>query len=258
MAVSVNRAALRTPRALKLLYAGTSLLIAGLAVLACGLAMLRVQRQVWPFDCAALILIALLAQFIFVFIPMFRRIGTYSGEIIRLATTDPLTALANRRGFLERSEIEHMRARRFHRPLCLLMIDADHFKRVNDTHGHEAGDLVLKSLAKSFLATLRETDMVARLGGEEFAVLLPETDLQGAAYAAERLRLRVAQGSVKFRGKAIKVTVSIGVTLVKNEPGGIEEALHAADELMYRAKSIGRNCIIAAEEDARGSGGALN
>jgi len=179
--------------------------------------------------------------------PFVERINTYTAEILRQATTDPLTGLWNRRGFLERSEIEHVRATRYRRPLSLMVLDADHFKRVNDTHGHAAGDLVLKALAESFRQILRETDVIGRLGGEEFAVLMPETDLPGAQYVAERLRMRVAKLPVKYRDRVIQVTVSVGVAEVENQEGGFDQAMALADARMYRAKQGGRNCIMAGE-----------
>ncbi len=193
--------------------------------------------------------LTLAAQALWLFRPLLDRIGVYTDEIFRLATTDPLTGLANRRGLVERGLIEQARAQRYHRPLSLLMLDADHFKRVNDTYGHDAGDHVLRSLARTFLQTLRQTDAVARLGGEEFAMLLTETDLKGAIYAAERIRLRVAGAPITFGKASISVTVSIGVTMVNQNAAGIEEALVNADELMYRAKSMGRNCVVASPID---------
>lgn len=191
---------------------------------------------------AVFLLLAL--QALGIFLPLIRRLNASSAEIVRLATTDPLTGLANRKGFLERCELEQARALRYFRPLSILMLDADHFKKINDTHGHDAGDIVLKALAKVFNDVLRKTDLAARLGGEEFGILLPETDLPGAAYVAERLRVKIASQPVKAGRKSINVTISIGVTLVPNTADGIDQAMLEADRLMYRAKQSGRNCVV--------------
>ncbi len=193
------------------------------------------------------VLLTLTIEALMIFRPMIRRIVVYTAEITRLATTDPLTELPNRRGFLERCEVERIRAQRHSRPLCLLMLDADRFKHINDTYGHEAGDEVLRSMVATFQKVLGESDFAGRLGGEEFAVLVPETDLPGAALLAERLRAEVASQTVIFQGERIKVTVSIGVASVLTDAGGIGRALHDADLLMYRAKHLGRNCVVNAE-----------
>ena len=119
-----------------------------------------VRRAVITFQVSVfgLVLIMVSAQTLWLFRPLIKRMNVYTDEIVRLATTDPLTGLANRRGFIERGEIEHFRSKRYSRPLSLLMLDADYFKRINDTYGHEAGDQVLRSLARSFLQTLRQSD----------------------------------------------------------------------------------------------------
>ena len=116
------------------------------------------------------------------------------------AHTDALTGLANRRRFIEIAEAELVRSRRYDAPLSLLMLDIDHFKEVNDAHGHRAGDRVLQQLARTCLEVLRNVDVVGRVGGEEFAILLPETALPGAVDVAERLREAVAMAKVAARG----------------------------------------------------------
>jgi len=193
----------------------------------------------------ATVLLTLGIEALTIFRPMIRRIAAYTSEILRLATTDPLTELANRRSFQARFEEERDRALRYGRPLSLLMIDIDRFKEINDAHGHDAGDASLRSMAESFRQVLRKTDFAARLGGEEFVILMPETDLSNAAKFAERLRETVAGLSIAFRKQQLNFTVSIGATLVGGEGNSMTKALQDADRLMYRAKQNGRNCIVA-------------
>lgn len=158
-----------------------------------------------------------------------------------LATTDSLTGLVNRRCFLEEAEREFRRAKRYGAALSLLMLDVDHFKEVNDTYGHEVGDHVLQSLAQTGLKVLRNVDIMGRMGGEEFAVLLPETGIDEAQGAAERLRASVEQTPVKVRGSVeVSCTVSIGVAQAL-EDETLDDLLRRADAAMYLAKDKGRN-----------------
>jgi len=192
------------------------------------------------------VLLTLALEAFLIFRPMIRRVMLSTEALRRLATIDPLTELANRRGFLEKFETERYRARRYGRNLSILMLDADHFKRVNDNYGHDAGDEVLRIIATRIRTMLRGTDVAGRLGGEEFAVLMPETDLAGAAVLAERIRAEIAANPVRFADHLIPVTVSIGVTAVPVEENGLEAALRTADGLMYQAKHLGRNRIATA------------
>jgi diguanylate cyclase (GGDEF)-like protein len=193
----------------------------------------------------AMVLVTLAVEALTIFRPMIRRIEAYTREITRLATIDPLTGLANRRGFLDRAAAEIARARRNNRELSLLMIDADHFKQINDTHGHTAGDIALQHLAKRLASTLRAGDTASRFGGEEFAILLPETDIQNAALLAERLRTDIAATAFPVNDAAISLTVSIGVTQMNpTAPTALEEALNQADQAMYSAKTSGRNRVV--------------
>jgi diguanylate cyclase (GGDEF)-like protein len=202
------------------------------------------------------IMLTLTIEAFTIFRPMIRRIEHYTQEITRLATIDPLTGLANRRGFLETSDMEYRRAERYGRQISLLLVDADHFKAVNDAHGHAAGDAALRHLADTLRATLRDSDIAGRFGGEEFTVLLPETDMQGAALLAERLRRNVEDARIEFFDRPIPLTVSIGVapvlfgteatdaTAVYATP--LERALQAADQALYHAKQCGRNRVAVA------------
>jgi len=156
----------------------------------------------------------------------------------RLATTDPLTGLYNRRHFFELVEKEVTRTRRYSRALSFLMIDIDHFKSINDRFGHEAGDEALKRMSEMLRQVVREHDIVARFGGEEFAVALPETGLQAAVEVAERVRLATAgwSGPAAF-------TVSIGVTQMLPVEEMLDDALRRADKALYRAKNTGRDRV---------------
>ena len=165
-------------------------------------------------------------------------------QLERLARTDMLTALSNRRDFYEQAERAMAYSRRYFTPLCLLMLDIDFFKKINDTYGHAGGDDVLRKLSRSLGDALRDTDVPARLGGEEFAVLMPSTPLDQAAGVAERLRATLAQIVVKVAGgQEIRFTVSIGVTAWVPSDAGLDATLHRADEALYRAKHQGRNRV---------------
>jgi diguanylate cyclase (GGDEF)-like protein len=166
------------------------------------------------------------------------------GELLRLATTDNLTGALNRLRFMELGEGERGRHKRYGQPCGLLMLDLDHFKRVNDAHGHAAGDTVLKAFAGTVAGLLRHTDLFARIGGEEFALLLPQTDRNGTLNLAERLRAAVAGIRLDHEGGAeIAVTVSVGVSRLLPADGGLQEALARADAALYEAKAAGRNCV---------------
>ncbi|HYD71198.1 diguanylate cyclase [Azospirillum sp.] len=168
----------------------------------------------------------------------------FENELRHLATTDPLTGLANRRQFLAAAERELVRVRRYDRPATVLMFDIDHFKRINDTHGHAAGDEALRHVAAVCRDLLRETDIVGRLGGEEFGILLPETDVPSAREAAERLRLALARAEIpRPDGGTLRLTASIGIAACMPGDAGIEQALSRADDALYHAKANGRNRV---------------
>jgi diguanylate cyclase (GGDEF)-like protein/PAS domain S-box-containing protein len=162
----------------------------------------------------------------------------------KAALCDHLTGLSNRRAFFEAAELELGRSRHAPRPTSLVVIDADRFKGINDNHGHAAGDAVLRHLAIALRSTFREVDVVARLGGEEFAVLLPSTDLAGAAAVAERLRQHVESQSVTVEGERIRYTVSLGVAGMDDGVAGLDALLRRADQALYAAKGRGRNRVV--------------
>lgn len=166
-------------------------------------------------------------------------------ELERLANTDTLTGLANRRQFMSVAETELARAQRYHYPLSVFMMDIDHFKVVNDNHGHQTGDRVLKALAELLQDALREVDAVARIGGEEFAALLSHTELAAAMDVANRLRQRVAALAVPMeQGLPLRITLSIGVAAISpTRPMNVDTLLHQADQALYEAKRGGRNQV---------------
>jgi len=176
-------------------------------------------------------------------------------ELHRLANTDPLTGVHNRRFFFDLAEREVPRFIRNKHPVSVLLADIDHFKRVNDTYGHAAGDVVLKGFVAVLKGQLRDYDILGRLGGEEFAIVLPEVSPEGAHEAAERLRASVEQAVVKTTEGDVKVTVSIGLAGVDADAPTLDAALSLADEALYRAKSLGRNRVETYAGDAPPPGG---
>ena len=172
----------------------------------------------------------------------------HAAELQRLARTDPLTGVFNRRQFFEMGLQEFLRARRYGNTLSLLMLDIDYFKVVNDTWGHPTGDRVLQALAEIMRSLVREQDSIGRLGGEEFALILPETDLAGALTSAERLRATVEQADsacASDDGKVFRVTISIGVAASTADDASFEAVLARADKRLYAAKESGRNRVTA-------------
>jgi diguanylate cyclase len=161
-----------------------------------------------------------------------------------LATTDFLTNACNRREFVKRAELEMQRSVRHNNALAVLMLDVDHFKAINDNHGHAGGDAVLVGLAKVIGGKLRSSDLLARIGGEEFAILLPDTTLDGATALAERIRLAVQELEIAHKDGTIRCTVSIGVTQRSPHEDQFEKVLANADSALYRAKESGRNCVV--------------
>ena len=168
-------------------------------------------------------------------------------QLEQLALQDPLTGLANRRRFKERFDYDVAQAARTKTPLSLLMVDIDHFKAINDEYGHLAGDTCLKALARLLTATVRAIDLVARFGGEEFVVLLPDTSVSQSFIAGERMRCAVQARPVAIREDTppVAVTVSVGAATSEGSSPKLEEILARADEAVYRAKRAGRNQVCA-------------
>jgi diguanylate cyclase (GGDEF)-like protein/PAS domain S-box-containing protein len=166
-------------------------------------------------------------------------------ELRRLATTDAMTGCLNRRRFLELAQGEFIRSQRSRRPYTVLMLDIDHFKRINDNFGHPVGDEAIKALVAVCQATIRTPDHLGRLGGEEFAIVLPETTGDGAIFLAERLRKSVSKISLPTAQGAVEFTTSIGLAEFRPDDISAEATLSRADQALYRAKNGGRNRVIA-------------
>ena len=163
--------------------------------------------------------------------------------------TDPLLGIYNRRYLDRRLQEEFNRAKRYSLPLSVLLLDIDHFKSVNDSHGHQVGDLVLNYLSKLLLSAIRATDIIARYGGEEILIIAPSTSISAAATLAERIRQHVETHELVLtsgsdKRQAIRITISIGVTELDQDVANTEELVHNADEELYRAKGEGRNRVM--------------
>ena len=173
-----------------------------------------------------------------------RELKTTQAELETMATTDFLTGINNNRHFFEIGNNEIQRVRRFPTPLAVIMVDIDYFKQVNDTHGHAAGDKVLIEIVGICQNSIRNIDVLGRLGGEEFAVLLPHTDIHGGVTTAEHLRTAIEEAEIKFSSEIIKVTASFGVTVLYDTDKDIKQLLDRADKFLYQAKNRGRNQVI--------------
>lgn len=161
-----------------------------------------------------------------------------------LAWRDPLTGEMNRGHFFARAAEELVRARRQRHPLAMLMLDLDCFKEINDNLGHAAGDAVLETVCKRWRRVLRNVDLLGRVGGEEFAIVLPGSDLVDAQVVAERLRTSVADEPIRAGGQEIYSTVSGGIAMVEETDHSVQDVLRRADRALYQAKNQGRNCMI--------------
>lgn len=165
-------------------------------------------------------------------------------ELEKLATTDPLTGAKNRRAFLQFFEQELTRSQRYGYKFALMMLDIDNFKHINDTYGHDTGDKVLKLLVAESLGTLRGADLFGRWGGEEFIILLPDTEPEHALLVAERLRSNLTKIEIcADSGNLFSFTASIGITIVEDKNSGIDDIIKKADQALYKAKEQGRNRV---------------
>jgi diguanylate cyclase (GGDEF)-like protein len=168
-------------------------------------------------------------------------------ELQLLATTDSLTGLPNRRSMMDWIETEIERAGDTEKPLALCMIDVDHFKKINDTYGHATGDRAIIAIANACSEIIRKTDIAARFGGEEFVLLMPQTDLTDACNVAERLRQAIASLTIHSDDAvSFGMTISVGVALFDAQSGAdrMSSLLSRADNALYRAKSAGRNQVV--------------
>lgn len=181
------------------------------------------------------------------------RLQDANRELQRLATLDHLTGCANRRHFYALAEAELARSRRYDRPMGLVILDADHFKTINDRFGHAAGDAMLRALAETLRGELRELDVLGRVGGEEFAVLMPETPRHESVSIAERLRRCLAELCVEYEGHELTLTASFGVTAREPSDTNVDAMMRRADRALYEAKAGGRNRTAVADSDRTAS-----
>lgn len=164
-----------------------------------------------------------------------------------LSLTDELTGLSNRRCFDNTFEKEFLRAQRYKNNLTLVMFDIDFFKQVNDTYGHQCGDFILKQVSNAALQTFRKTDTVFRFGGEEFTVILTETDINQAIIPLERFRKTIETLNLEYQGQEIHITVSIGACQLTNKISTKDNFIEETDKALYKAKNEGRNRTILAD-----------
>jgi diguanylate cyclase (GGDEF)-like protein len=173
-----------------------------------------------------------------------QRILGQKWELERLATTDSLTGINNRRSFMDFATKEFLRSQRYSHVFCVIQMDIDRFKNINDSFGHAVGDEVLKAFTANCQELLRENDVLGRVGGEEFSIILPETEKEGAFIAAERFRKTSADLKICADDQIVRFTVSIGVTSLRNSDNGIDAVLKRADDALYQAKNGGRNKVV--------------
>ena len=179
-----------------------------------------------------------------------RELNDINVKLEILATTDSLTGVNNRRSFYESSSPMIRYSRRENKKLAVLMIDIDKFKMINDVYGHSTGDEVIKAMAKRAESTLRKSDIFGRLGGEEFAAVLPNTSERGALKAAENIRFEIENLEIRnLKKEIIKFTVSIGVTMLHSDDPDLDTLLHRADLALYEAKRAGRNRVCLSKTD---------
>ena len=169
----------------------------------------------------------------------------FEKRLNELATTDGLTGLSNRRHFLEQAEAQLRQALRYNQEFSFMMLDLDHFKRINDTHGHDAGDEVLRAVARTMREVMRGTDILGRLGGEEFGAVMPETGVEAARQVAERLRLGIMEQPIAGPSGFVRITASIGIAHLGSGQTALSDLMKKADLALYEAKNGGRNRIVA-------------
>jgi diguanylate cyclase (GGDEF)-like protein len=164
-------------------------------------------------------------------------------ELEDRAIRDELTGVLNRRGFLEFARVELMRANRFNRPTSIILFDVDQLKHVNDSLGHIVGDEVIQEVVKCSQHDIRQIDLLGRWGGDEFVVLLPETNLDSAVKVAERLCMDIEEHYYTHEGKQLRITVSIGVAANRSPDDTVDDLFSQADVALYEAKESGKNCV---------------
>ncbi|HPS57354.1 MAG TPA: diguanylate cyclase [Spirochaetota bacterium] len=176
-------------------------------------------------------------------------------KLLTMAVTDELTGLFNRRYFMSRLNQEFERVKRYESIFTFIMIDIDYFKKINDTHGHLAGDCVLRNAADIMKKSLRISDTVGRIGGEEFAILLPETEIEYGVEIAERLRKKIDESEMEFECKTLKLTISAGISDSDTNDLTVDSVLNRADVALYEVKENGRNRVMAIRAEHREKSG---
>jgi diguanylate cyclase (GGDEF)-like protein len=204
----------------------------------------RISRILIIFGAVMTIVIVLTGTYFFSW-RLVVKLDEVQSHLVLQATTDELTGLMNRRNILRRLDEEQQRAIRLREDLCIMIIDLDHFKRINDTHGHICGDVVLKSAAAGIRDTIRTYDIVGRIGGEEFLIISPGVPMEEAINLAERIRRLISELEIEQGEQMIGVTVSAGVTTLEADDTGVVEMMMRADRALYMAKEQGRNRVVA-------------
>ncbi|MCX2863143.1 GGDEF domain-containing protein [Paucibacter sp. PLA-PC-4] len=228
-------------RALALLVGAVWLMAVGISQLA--ITMLGEGNRLIATLAASTCAISITSVFGYLFLSLVQHLDKAHKNMTRHATLDSLTGTFNRRYFLELVEREWSRAKRYEMSCALLLMDVDHFKQVNDRFGHLCGDQLLREIAEVSSETLRQPDVLARFGGEEFIVFLPHTDPLGALDVAERIRERIEALDFSWRGELVPVSASLGVAALHAEHITLDHLISDADEALYVAKSAGRNCV---------------
>jgi len=185
-------------------------------------------------------------DYIYITVQDVTEVASYEQKLIEMNTRDGLTDIYNRRFFDTRLEEEFIRHKRYSRPMSIIMLDIDFFKKTNDTYGHQAGDFVLVSLTKLLSGRLRKTDIFCRYGGEEFCCILPETTVDSATSLAEELLHAVSSNTFVFNDTNIKITISLGVSVLGEDINSAETLLKETDDALYQAKKEGRNKVVVA------------
>jgi diguanylate cyclase (GGDEF)-like protein len=192
------------------------------------------------------IVVVLCAVGVLVFNPMFKRIEAQEQELHNLAFIDPLANCHNRRSFLTNADTAFERSRRYKHTFAILFIDIDHFKDINDNYGHALGDEAIKEMTRICLENIRDSDILGRIGGDEFGVILQECGLGYATQTAEKLRERISNHIVSSKLGTIKFSISVGAATVEDSDTDVGDTLKRADRNLYEAKRTGRNLVIAA------------
>jgi len=193
------------------------------------------------------IIFTILVEALFIFRPMVSKISNFAKRLQYDANYDALSKVFNRRAYNLLAKRTFDLSLRHQHPLTLILADIDFFKKVNDIHGHAAGDSAISWVAQNFKKMSRETDILARIGGEEFAIVLPETEFSAALQVAEKFRVAIEQTPLLFEEKSIPITMSFGVSARQQHDTSIEQILARADSALYTAKGAGRNCVKSAE-----------